>query len=67
MNCVCATYLNLWSTEVLSVVQSYMAEMIGDRRNSGQVGRHDLLSNLLEANTNSPDIEDLTDSELMGM
>ncbi len=44
-----------------------MAEMIGDRRNSGQVGRHDLLSNLLEANTNSPDIEDLTDSELMGM
>ena len=41
--------------------------MIAERRNSGEVGRHDLLSSLLEANTNNPDIEDLTDTELMGM
>ena len=44
-----------------------MAEMIAERRNSGEVGRHDLLSSLLEANTSNSDIEGLTDTELMGM
>jgi cytochrome P450 len=47
-------------------VQSYMMEMITERQNSEKVERCDLLSSLLEANTNGLEVKNLTDAELMG-
>ncbi|KAF8633326.1 hypothetical protein AX17_004498 [Amanita inopinata Kibby_2008] len=44
----------------------YMKEMIRDRLTSEKVERHDLFSNLLEANNEDMDEGNFTDSELIG-
>lgn len=45
----------------------YISEMIRERQNSEKVERHDLFSNLLEANDEDMDIVNLTESELIGV
>lgn len=45
----------------------YMSEMIKERQNSEKVERHDLFSNLLEANNGDMDAIKLTESELIGV
>lgn len=44
-----------------------MVEMIEMRKNSEKVERHDLLSNLLEANASDGEIETLNADELIGI
>ena len=44
-----------------------MSEMIKERQNSEKVERHDLFSNLLEANNGDMDAIKLTESELIGV
>ena len=58
---VCLHVLNFLVTQSEGLFQSYMMEMIVERQTSEKVERYDLLSSLLEANTNN-----LTDAELMG-
>ncbi|KDR79850.1 hypothetical protein GALMADRAFT_241949 [Galerina marginata CBS 339.88] len=45
---------------------AYMSEMIKERHNSEKVERHDLLSSLLDANSDDLDADRLTESELIG-
>ena len=58
---VCLHILTFLVTQSEGLFQSYMMEMIVERQTSEKVERCDLLSSLLEANTNH-----LTDAELMG-
>ncbi|KAF9481511.1 cytochrome P450 [Pholiota conissans] len=44
----------------------YMADMIHERQSAEKVERHDLFSQLLEANDNNLDMTALTESELIG-
>jgi len=43
-----------------------MKEMIHERQTAEKVERHDLFSNLLEANNNELDVTSLTEDELIG-
>lgn len=45
----------------------YMSEMIEERKGSEKVQRHDLLSNLVEANDENLDAINLANSELIGI
>ena len=45
----------------------YIAEMIQERESAEKLERHDLLSNLLEANDHDADRVALTESELICM
>lgn len=49
-----------------SIQQSHMTEMIETRKRSEKVERHDLFSNLLEANSSDGETENLSADELIG-
>ncbi|KAF8161202.1 cytochrome P450 [Crassisporium funariophilum] len=47
-------------------LHKYMSEMIQERQSSEKLDRHDLFTNLLEANDDGSDTTNLTESELIG-
>lgn len=54
------------STLICPLKQRYMTEMIHERQAAEKIERHDLFSQLLEANDNNLDVTALTESELIG-